>query len=494
MRRILVGGIRHESNSFNPIIVDEKDFNVEYGMEILNFKTKNDSLRGIVDTLTNRGYEVVPTINARAVPNGEVSLPFYKAIKKDFLERAIIANEEKKIDAINLALHGSMRVKGLGEAESDLLIALKQQFPDIPVVCALDMHTTMTDDMHQNCDAYVGYKFAPHTDCFETGEHSAKMLIEMLENKTKLTKAWVRLPLLIAGEKSETSTEPMVSLIDKLRKSEKLEGVLAASYLMGYPWADSAEAGVAVYVVTSNNQELADKLALELADEFWSLRDNFKFHTETYLPKESIDKVFEAVKEGNFPIYLSDSGDNPTAGSSSDCTELLELLLKDKRTSKLNNPIIYGGIYDPEATLQCEGKIDKTIEITIGAKFDTLTTKPLTIKGTVKNHIKSWGSYESDLALFNSNGIDIIVSEKHVGYITPKMFTDLGLNPFKTEVIVCKLGYLTAPHREIAKKTIMALTKGSTNEDIENIRYEKVLRPIYPLDKNFSYDSKKNLK
>ncbi|WP_028855715.1 M81 family metallopeptidase [Psychrilyobacter atlanticus] len=494
MRRILVGGMRHESNSFNPIIADEKDFNVEYGMEILNFKSKNDSLKGIIDTLINKGYEVVPTVNARAVPNGEVSLSFYQAIKKDFLERAVIANEERKIDAINLALHGSMRVKGLGEAEGDLLIALKELFPDTPIVCALDMHTTMTDNMHQNCEAYVGYKFAPHTDCFETGEHSAKMLIEMLENNTKLTKAWVRLPALIAGEKSETSTEPMVSLMDKLRKLEKREDVLATSYLMGYPWADSTEAGIAAYVVTSNNQGLADKLALELADEFWSLRDNFKFHTETYHSKKSIDKAFEAIKEGDFPIYLSDSGDNPTAGSSSDCTELLELILKDERTSKLNSPVIYGGIYDPEATLQCEGEVGKTIEIIIGAKFDVLTTKPLIIKGTVKNYLKSWGNYKSDLALINSNGVDIIVSEKHVGYITPEMFIDLGLNPLTTEIIVCKLGYLTDPHRKIAKKTIMALSKGSTNEDIENIRYDKVLRPIYPLDKDFDYDPKENLK
>jgi len=494
MKRILVGGMRHESNSFNPIITDEKDFNVEYGMEILNFKNKNDSLKGIVDTLTDQGYEVIPTINARAVPNGEVSLSFYQNIKKEFLERAVIANKEKKIDAINLALHGSMRVKGLGEAEGDLLIALKELFPGIPIICALDMHTTMTDNMHQNCDAYVGYKCAPHTDRFETGVHSAKMLIEMLENNTKLTKAWVRIPTLIAGEKSETSTEPMVFLINKLRELEKMEGVLAASYLMGYPWADSAEASVAAYVITSNNQKLANKLAVELAEEFWSLRDNFKFHTETYSSKKSIDKAFEAIKEGNLPVYLSDSGDNPTAGSSSDCTELLELLLKDERTSELNNPIIYGGIYDPKATLQCKEKIGETLEITIGAKFDTLTTKPLTIKGFVKNYLKSWGSYESDLALINSNGVDIIVSEKHVGYITPEMFTDLGLNPLKTEIIVCKLGYLTARHKKVAKKTIMALTKGSTNEDIENIKYKKVLRPIYPLDKDFNYDPIKNLK
>ena len=36
-----------------------------------------------------------------------------------------------------------------------------------------------------------------------------------------------------------------------------------------------------------------------------------------------------------------------------------------------------------------------------------------------------------------------------------------------------------------AKRSIMALTDGSTNELLESINYVKVRRPMFPLDKDF---------
>ncbi|MGL5427636.1 MAG: M81 family metallopeptidase, partial [Cetobacterium sp.] len=160
MKRVLVGSMHHESNSFNPIIADERDFSIRYGEDALIFETKNNALRGIVDTLKEKEYDIVPLLSARAVPNGEVSFELYSRLKKEFIERAIEADKIKKVDAINLALHGSMRVVGLGEAEGDLLEELRKYFKDIPIVVALDMHTTMTDKMFEYADAYVGYKCA----------------------------------------------------------------------------------------------------------------------------------------------------------------------------------------------------------------------------------------------------------------------------------------------------------------------------------------------
>jgi microcystin degradation protein MlrC len=75
-----------------------------------------------------------------------------------------------------------MRVKKQGEAEGYFIEELRSIFPNIPIFASLDMHTTMTQRMHNNCNGFVGYKCAPHTDCFETGEQAAKMTIAALEN------------------------------------------------------------------------------------------------------------------------------------------------------------------------------------------------------------------------------------------------------------------------------------------------------------------------
>ena len=68
----------------------------------------------------------------------------------------------------------------------------------------------------------------------------------------------------------------------------------------------------------------------------WSKKNEFCFQTETYHEEEAIDTAMKAVLAGDpLPIYLSDSGDNPTAGSSSDCTGFLKKLMDDPRTDKL---------------------------------------------------------------------------------------------------------------------------------------------------------------
>lgn len=496
MKRILVAGMHHESNSFNPIVAGKKDFNVIYGDDIFNNLKDNDSLTGIITTLQKAGYEVISTVSARAIPNGEVDYDFYRSIRDEIVKRAALAQKEMPLDAIALSLHGSMRVKKQGEAEGYLLEELKSIFPDIPIFSSLDMHATMTSRMHDNCDGFVGYKCAPHTDCTETGQHAAQMVIDTLENKTDAKAAWVRVPIIIAGEQSSTDVEPMIELIKALRDCESQKEIMAASYLMGFPWSDNEDSSIGVYVVADGNLELAESEALRLADLIWSKKDAFCFHTETYQEEKALDVAFDALSEGKLPIYISDSGDNPTAGASSDCTGFLKLIMDDERTDTLTNPVLYGGIYDPEATLQCKGRVGEEVTLTFGAGFDKATSSPLTATGIVKAYVKDWtrlGMLKGDLALFSSSGVDIVIAQTHVGYIVPEIFTDLGVDPRDVEIVVCKLGYLTDHHKQVAGRSIMALTKGNTNENLKSLVYKKVKRPLFPLENDFDFNAAENL-
>ncbi len=495
MKRVLVASMHHESNSFNPIVAGEKDFHVERGAESLSGLKGNDPFYGVVKTLRDQGYEVVPTLSAGAVPNGEVDKDFYLGLKAEIIRRAREAKAEGPIDAVTLALHGSMRVKELGDAEGYLLEELREIFPDIPLFCSLDMHTTMTRRMHDNCDGFVGYKCAPHTDRFETGVHAARMTIAALEEGVRAKSAWVKVPLLIAGEQSSTTVQPMIGLIEALRETEKQEGVLAASYLMGFPWCDNEDSSAAVYV-TASGKEQAEREAVRLAELIWSKKDEFCFQTETYHQEQALDVAFQALEAGQAaPVYLSDSGDNPTAGSSSDCTGFLKLIMDDPRTEKLRSPVLFGGIYDPAATRACKGKVGQEITLTFGASFDKITTQPITATGTVEAYIENWDRFpiHSDLALFRSCGVDIVLAEAHIGYGDPAVFSDLGRNAGEADIVVCKLGYLTDAQAAVAKRSIMALSKGSTNEDLKSLHYAKVPRPLFPLDSGFTYTPAENL-
>ena len=493
MKRVLIAVMHHESNTFNPIITGREDFSVQYGDEIFGHINDGDSISGIVRTLRAAGYEIVPTIRARAVPNGEISRSLYLELKNEILRRARDARNVAPVDALCLALHGSMRIEGIGDAEGDLLEALHDIFPGVPVLAALDMHATFTEKMFSYAQGFVGYKCAPHTDQFETGEHAARMVRAVLENGARPVMAWVKIPFLVAGEKSETSTEPMSSLMAALRECEKQEGVLAANFLMGFPWADGPDSGCSALIVTDGDGELARKEALRLTELFWSMRERFVFHTETYEPAEALDAALAAASSGPTPVYLSDSGDNPTAGSSADCTGFYSLLRRHEGVKKLAHPVLYGGIYDPAAVAAAKDRLGETMELTFGAGFDRNTTPPVTATGKVKAVLSSWGDYEADLVLFGSENIDLVLTSKHIGFVDPDMFRDLGQNPEEREIVVCKLGYLTAPHRLVARRSIMALTEGSSNEVLENLPYRRIPRPLFPVDRDFDFEPESRL-
>lgn len=494
MKRVLVAALHHESNSFNPIVAGWGDFRVLRGQELIDSIRSNDSLSGIITTLQGAGYEVIPTVSAQAVPNGLVDKDFFLTIKNEIIEMAKTAHQEKPLDAITLALHGSMRIVEFGEAEGILLNELRALFPNIPIHTSLDMHASLSQAMHDSADGFVGYKTAPHIDCTETGIHAAKLTIHQLETGRKTTSAWVKLPLLIAGEQSATTDEPMISLINRLREVEKRPGVLAASLLMGFPWADHVDSGCAIYLVTDHDQALADKIALELGQLVWNTRKEFAF-VATALPiAEATDKAIQLVESGVRPVLLSDSGDNPTAGASSDNTSLLAYLLNHHESS-LPGPVIYGGIYDPEATQACKDKLHQEIELSFGAAFDS-SSKPLTRLGVVKNYLVDWqrhGFPKGDLAVFSTGGIDIVLAEQHVGYVDPQMYRDLGLEPEKAAIIINKLGYLTPEHEAIAQDMILVLTPGNTNEALETIDYKVIPRSIYPLDEHMEFRAEDGL-
>lgn len=481
-KRVVIGGLHHESNTFNPIVTGRNDIYVYHGDEIFEHLGDN-SITGVINHLREHGYELIPTIIARAVPNGEWDKEYYLELKKEFLDRIKAAGH---IDAFCLSLHGSMRVKGIGKAESDILAAIRELYPTTPIFSSLDMHGTVTAEMVKYADGFVGYKTAPHVDEPETGVHAARLTRMALEEGMHATMSICHVPMLIAGEQSETSVEPMVTMMKAIRETETRPGVLAASYLLGYPWADTEDNGVTAVVVTNNDQELADKEAKRLGELFWETRNKFCFYNDTRSPEETLKAALEFCKT-DFPVVISDSGDNPTAGSSQDVTNFLKMILANETARTLNPPLVYQGFYDPEVVAAgIAAGVGGVIEMDLGSKFDKVTSSPVHARMTVRAIVEKWsGALNTDMILVDLNGVDVVVTSKHVGMYDPEMMRVLGVVPEQRRIIVVKLGYLEPELRAMAKKSIMALTDGSTNELLESIKYVKVRRPMFPLDKDF---------
>lgn len=492
--RIVVGGMNHESNTLNPIITGEEDFVVFRGAEMLERgMLPYYSSTGIIEALRGEGCEIVPTLLARAVPNGVVSARLYGELKAEMLRRIEEALAAGPVDGACLALHGSMKVEGLGCAEGDLLAAIRRLLPRVPLTVALDMHATITDEMLECADGLVGYKTAPHVDCRETGAHAARMLLASLRSGRPLVTARRSIPVLIAGEKSESGAEPMLSLIASCREAEREEGVLAASFLLGFPWADDGHDAVTALVTALGDgaRAKAEAAALRLARAFWERRADFVFRSEHHDSRRAMEAAYDAVlREGLRPVFVSDSGDNPTAGSTGDSTDLLERILETMPSvERLPTPLLYSGFYDARATAACVAAGEGArLRVEVGGTWDKVDGRPQRLEVEVLRIARGYGPYGSDLALVAHRNLRLALTSKHIGFGDEGLLPALGVDAREHCLVVVKLGYLEACFRDIAARAILATSRGCSNEVLETIAFKKVPRPIYPLDPDMEFE------
>jgi microcystin degradation protein MlrC len=433
---------------------------------------------------------------ARAVPNGVVSAEFYRRVRDEFIRRLREALAAGPLDGVCLALHGSMKVEGLGCAEGDFLGAIRELLPDHPVTAALDMHATLSPELLARVNGFAGYKTAPHVDSAETGALAVKLLLESLRSGKRLYTASRRVPMLIAGEKSESGAEPMRGLLERCRELERGPAIGAASLLLGFPWADDEHNGVSVLVTALGDgpeeRRAAEDAAGELAGAFWEKRRDFSFRNECHSSARSAELALGAALDpAERPVFVSDSGDNPPAGAAGDAPELLEEFLKRREAvERLPTPLLYSGFYDAPAAEACvRAGIGAELETTLGGNWDTLNGKKIPLRLRVENTVRDYGPYRADLALAASGNILFTISSKHIGFGDPGLLPALGLRVEDYSLVVVKLGYLEPCFRAVAGRAIMALSRGCSNEALETLPYRKVRRPLFPLDPHMEMET-----
>jgi len=479
--KVLIGAIGHESNTFTPFLTTRDDFYVLYGADILNKPTYRGSLAGIIATLQAHGVELVPTVAAGALPGGVVERRAYEEFKQAVLREA------HDVDGVCLFLHGAMRAEGVDYCENDLLRDLRAKLgADVPITIALDMHANIIAEMIENVNALVAYHTAPHDDAFETGVCAAQMLLRILEEGIQTRMGLAKLPFLLPGELAQTAHEPMASMMKMVEEIEQQPDVLSASLANGHCWADIPDVGVAAVVVTKGDAALAQREANRLAAAFWARRAEFGVSAEAYPVEEAIEKAMAAAES---TVFLSDSGDNPGAGGTTDVPVVLEKLLAKRATN-----VLVAGIWDVAAVNACAAAgVGQEVTLSIGGKLDRRHGMPLQVTGRVRL-LSDGYAYQGGIrqlpmrarpgpiAVLNVAGVDVILSSSRLSFEDPAQLRSLGLEPLDYRIVVLKRGYLTTPFQAISQRSILAFSPGATNCDVRQMEFRRLHRPIYPLD------------
>jgi microcystin degradation protein MlrC len=463
--RIAIGGIHIESSTFSPHRSGAKDFIVVRGEQLL---ARYDDLPADLDR--------VPLLHARALPGGAVERDFYEATKAELIERLRAA---LPVDGVFFDIHGAMTVVGLTDAEADLADAVRAVVGrDVLISAAMDPHGNMSRRLAALLDLATSHRMSPHEDAALTKRRAVENLVGCLDRGARPLRAWVRVPVLLPGERACTRDEPARSIYGSLAAIERRAGVLDAAVWIGYAWADEPRCGAAV-LVTGEDADAVTVAARALAGRYWAARARFSFSTAA----DDADRcIAAALASRDRPFFVSDSGDNPTAGGAGDVAFMLDRLLSHDELASGRATAIWASLVDPAAVAECvtagEGA---RVDLRVGGAFGSRVGAPVVLRGEVRT-LSFADPVGGDIAVVVAGGVHAILTSRRKPFHFIADFTRLGLDPAASDVTVVKVGYLVPELFDAAKGWMLALTPGGVDQDIVRLGHSRLERPIFPLD------------
>jgi microcystin degradation protein MlrC len=474
--RIAIAGLAIESSTFSPALTDEAAFHAKYGPDVFSsypFMAADSPLR--------KKAQWFPTIIGKSLPGGAVTRVAYESLVNKTLDSL---KKHLPYDGLYFDIHGAMSVVGLTDPEGDFIVRIRKVIGNKTIIStSMDLHGNVSWRLAQNTDLITCYRMAPHEDAMQTKQRAVQNLISRIESgqgKPRY-KAYVSVPILLPGEKTSTRIEPGKSLYQAVAPASTQSGITDAAIWIGYAWADEPR-NHAVVMVTGDDKEKAAQTAEQLARNFWNVRNDFAFVAPTGNLTECLDKAIAGPKH---PFYISDSGDNPTAGGAGDATWTLTQILARPEFKTDNGPsLIYASIPGPELIkLAMAAGISRHVEGFAGAAVDNRFAPPVKLSGTVESIISGDKDAEVE-AVIKVGSVHVIVTQKRKPYHKEIDFTRLGLNPRTAAIVVVKIGYLEPELYAMKADWLLALTPGGVDQNIEQLPYHRIQRPMFPLDKN----------
>ncbi|MED4940711.1 M81 family metallopeptidase [Heyndrickxia coagulans] len=484
-KRIAIGGIMHETNTFSTVKTTAdlfKRYEWQVGREIFDHHAKvNDYLGGMIAKGHELGVELVPAFWANTNPTGLITRDAYRELIETLLNHI---GKSGKLDGICLALHGGGLAEGIEDLEGTILSEIRKMAGyGVPVVATLDLHANLTETMVKEADALFGVNFYPHTDCFERGQEALENLLKIINGELKPVMYVEKLPMMIAS--STTDLPPAKDINELCWKWEEHPSVIDCTFFHGFCQTDIPDMRVSVLTMTNGDEELARKASKDVSRKIWELRD--LFYVGYPNPGEGLEQALD-VPGG--PVVINEMSDNPGAGAPGDGTHLLKVLVE----RNIENSC-FGFIYDPEtAELAHQAGCGNWITTLLGGKTDSLHGEPLRVKAYIKtltdgrfvHTTQMYRGKKADLgksARLKVGNVDIIVCSKRAQTFDEQIFKLHGIDVTQYKIVALKSeNHFRSSFTPLAKKIISVDSPGLSSYNLLNFQYRRVKRPVLPLD------------
>lgn len=481
---IAIAGLACETSTFTPSRTLAPAFHPKRGKEIIEKYAFIQPGTVLGEAADWRGALI-----GHALPGGIVTRPAFEELVEEIIARLkeIIASVPV-LHGLWFDIHGAMCVECLDDVEAELLRRIRDVIgSEVLVSASMDLHGNVSRELAHQTDLITCYRMAPHEDARDTKERACSNLVELLQQvweggPPRPIKAWAPIPVLLPGEQTSTRAEPAKHIYGAIPGIEAREGIIDAAIWVGYPWADEPR-NRAVVMVTGWDKDAVIAGAQELAQLFWDSHADFKFVGPAGSFTECIDK---ALASSARPFFISDSGDNPTAGGSGDMTWGLMRLLERPEFKETSGPtVIYASIPGPKAVKTAvDAGVGAIVTVTAGAEVDNIHSGPITLTGRV--HSIKHGDKDAVIEVVLQVGsVFAILTQLRKPYHYEHDFTDLDLQPRSADIVIVKIGYLEPELYNMAADWILGLTPGGVDQDLVRLGHHRIRRPMWPFDKYF---------
>ena len=373
--RVLVAGYQHETNTFAPTLADWDAFTrgdsfPAYVRGDAMTKTLggiNIPVAGFLDAAKARGWTVVPSAWAGAIPSSYVTRDAFERIAGAICEDVERARTSGGLDAIYLDLHGAAVSENADDSEGELLERLRAIVGDaLPIVASLDLHANVTRRMLSLADGLVSYRTYPHVDMAATGERAAELLARRVGAGRREPMHARRLPFLIPLNAQSTWLEPARTFYAELEALDRESGAML-SFCMGFPAADFDECAPVVWGHGRQAHDAVERLYDRVAEPTpWRL--------EILEAREAVSQAIALAENASAPVVVADTQDNPGAGGDSNTTGMLHALLALGAGRRFPGRVALGLLFDRAAAeVAHQAGVGAELDLALGTAVMTFT-------------------------------------------------------------------------------------------------------------------------
>lgn len=486
MKRIAIGQVRQETNSFNPVLTERSHFE-EYGLvtgvDIVERYGDVGELSGFTELPKILGSPVEWVGLCRAVTwSGG---PLVAGLLAEMIEMTVEPLRAGAVDGVLLSLHGAQSAVDDPDVSGRILEAIRAVTgPATPLVATLDLHANLTPLMVRSADVLVGYHTHPHVDEDTTGARAAAVLARVLNTAERPTVSAWKIPMVHNGDGRSTDRGIQRDLWRRIVAAEAGDDAASVGLYQVQPWLDAPHLGWTFYQAYWGAEPPMDQHAV--AGECWATRACSE--TERFITPDRLVAAARAIDGG--PVAVSEFHDSTNSGAPGDSTHLLAALLAE--------PAGEGGALafcvDPESVDRCtRAGVGATVDLSLGGRRDPYS-EPLAMSarveglGTLAYRLSGHGGHNfpvdmGRMARIRAGEVTVVLVEKSGPGSSPLLYEAAGADPRNFKIVLAKSpeGFRN-DYEPFAAGILFCATHGAASPYLEDFRFTQTTRPLYPWD------------